>query len=248
MSTSVRTGDQPGIAEVDLAPRRAPVGIATMLGVLGIVEVLVVFVALQSRLPGQVPVHFGFGGPPNGWETPIVALELELVEVAAISFVFIVMQWWIARSTPLTVAFGGRLVRPLLAFQAVIVVGILPVVSGLLFASAAGVLGISGAPLGDLFLALGVGSAALILVVLGLYGRHRIPTVPGSTTATTQHARFAVGGPIELSCPACGERYHLNGVPLFVPHLGVGRVGSLYVRCPRCGERGWNTIVALVAA
>jgi hypothetical protein len=30
--------------------------------------------------------------------------------------------------------------------------------------------------------------------------------------------------------------------------MGVGRVGSLYLRCPRCGERGWNNVVGRVSA
>ena len=247
MNATLRSSDHSTVEEVTFAPRSAPVRLAAAFAVLGVVEILVVYLLLQSRLPGQVAWHFGVSGQPDGWETPEVVLAVELAQVMVLSLVFVVMQWWIARSAPLAVAFRGRIVRPLLALQAVIVVGIFPLVSGLLFASAAGDLGISGAPLGALFLVIGLGSAGALLVALGLHGRGRIPTVRGAAGEMSHRARFAVGGPIELNCPACGEQYRLNGVPLFSPHLGVGRVGSLYLRCPRCGELGWNTIVARVA-
>jgi hypothetical protein len=229
-------------------PVRAPVWLAILFGVAGVIETIVPYLLLESRLPGQMAWHYGFTGQPNGWASPSLALAVSLLEVVVLSLVFIILQWWVARTPALAETFRGRMAPPLLGVQAVIVVVILPVVSGLLFANAAGVSGIAGLPLGVLFLVIGVGSAVAILLLLGIRGVRQTPSVPALSPTKTHRARFTVGGPIELVCPACGDRYRLDGVPLFAPHLGVGRVGALYLRCPRCGESGWNTVVGRVAA
>lgn len=224
--------------------RTAPL-LAVLIAAIATAEIVAGYLPLQGRLPPRVAVHFGLSGAPDGWLPPALALLSEVVTVVALSAVFVVLQAWIARSAPLTAQFRGRIARPLLVFQAVLVAGIIPAVSTLEFASAAGVIAISGRPLGILFLEIGLLSAAAILVVAGLTTGRPTPRVGGPTPATRGYrARFAVGGPIELRCPACGEQYWLNGVPVFAPHLGVGRFGSLYLRCRRCGERGWNAVVA----
>jgi hypothetical protein len=248
MSASARPEERPAVRELVLPSQRASVGAAVLLAVIGAAEILAVFFALRSRLPALVAWHFGFTGQPNGWASPALAVTVEVAQVAGISLVFVVMQWWIGRSVPLSVGLRGRLPRPLLALQGVIVVVVIPLVSAFVFATAAGVLPISDTLLGVGLTVLGVGAAIGIFIGLLWSGRGAVPTVAPSQTKVPRHAHFSVGGPIELVCPACGERYRLDGVPLFAPHMGVGRVGSLYLRCPRCGERGWNNVVGRVSA
>ena len=248
MSGASASGSAPKIVEFHPSSRRAPLEIGVLLALAGFAEVLGVFLALRSRVPAQVAWHFGVSGRPDAWASPLDTLAFAAVEIAVISAVFLLALWWIGRSPALAAAFRGRVSAPLLALQGVVVVGLLPLVFGLTFASAAGAIGISGTPLGQLFLVLGLGSAGAILVVLGLLGRGLVPKVRSSVPEPTHHARFAVGGPVDLACPACGEKYRIDGVPLLAPHIGIGRVGSLYLKCPRCGESGWNAIVGKVAA
>jgi len=236
------------IRSIEPPPRRTSTRTSILLASLGGVEIVALYLAWRPKLPPEVAVHFGVTGRPDGYLSPVGALVAALLEVALISLVFIVAQWWIARSVPLFLYFGEAVPRTLLWFQGAVVVAILPLVTGLTFASAAGAIAISGTSLGLLFLGIGVGSAATIFALLLFQVRGRLPTVSRQPASATYPAPAAVGGPIEVSCPACGENYRLQGVPLLAPHLGVSRFGSLYLRCPRCGERGWKMIVARVGS
>ncbi len=240
--------DPPGLTRVELPARRGAGALAVLLGALGAGEVGAVYVAVRRRLPSQIVDHFALTGRPNGSMGPEVFLAISLAEIVAISAVFVGLQVWVVRSASLTLHFRGRLPTALLWLQGGIVALVLPLIAALLLTSAAGVLPLTGASLGWVLNALGFSTAGLVLVLALLQGRRQLPETPLTRSTVAMYpARFAVGGPIELSCPACGERYRLPGVPLFAPHMGFGQFGSLYLRCPRCGERGWNPIVARLA-
>jgi hypothetical protein len=248
MSTGTPGGSPARISRAESHPSRAPAVAAATLGAIGALEVLAVYLVLRGRLPSQVPWHFGVGGQPNGSAPVLLVLGLNLGVVLLVSAAFLGLQWWGTRSVPLARQFAGTLVRPLLVLQGIIVVGILPVVSGLLFAEAAGAVGTSDPGVEPLLVLVGALTAPVILVVLLIESRGRVGTVTAvASDPQPTPVPLAVGGPIEMKCSACGEAFRLSGIPLLAPHIGVGRTGSLYLRCPRCGERGWDQIVGRVA-
>jgi hypothetical protein len=225
-----------------------PVRTAALLGGVGGMEVLLEYLALRVRLPAQVPWQFGLNGQTTGTLGPLPLLGIELVLVTAVTLAFTGALWWGSRSVPLASQFGSRLVRPLLTLQGVIVAGVLPLVFGLQFASAAGVLGISGPNFGILLNVMGVLIALIIILLALVLTASLVPTLPNlPSEGPPARATFAVGGPIELACSACGQRFRLSGVPIFVLRVGIGRFGSLYIPCPRCGERSWDKILGRVA-
>ena len=248
MSASTGVSGSHGVRPARVVTRRRPVAVAIGLGLIGVGEVLAVFLAVESRLPPVVTDHFGVTGQPNGSLAPLSLLVFETGMVAAIAAVFALFLAAVARSVPLMTQLRGRHERPLLALEGVIVVGIFPLVAGLLFASAAGVLPVAGSGLGLVMLVIGLVSPVAILLVLLVGSQRHVRTLPAlSASGAPYPAAFAVGGPIELSCSSCGQEFRLSGVPLFAPHLGVGQFGSLYLRCPRCGEQGWDQVRGRVA-
>lgn len=219
------------------------------LGILGLVATFVPYVVLRARLPAEVPDHFGVNGQPDGSLPPAAALGVALAESLLVTLVFFLVIWRTSRSAPLAAQARGRAAPPLLVLQGVLVVGILPTLWGLVFASAAGELVLTGPRLGLLLALVGIVPAAvLILVFVRLWRPPALAPLSPSSEATETPVFLGVGRPVELQCSSCGQRFRLAGVPLLAPHMGVGGARSLYVRCPRCGERGWDELVGVAAA
>jgi hypothetical protein len=248
MTSLLRVESDRSVRPSEGSRARWPLLVSAGLGLLGILEVVAVYLDLQARLPASVPDHFGVSGQVNGALPPTTLVAVELGTISAVAIVFFVILRWGARSPPLAAQFQQSLVLPLLIMEGTIVVAAVPTISGLLFASAAGVWGVSGQGLGLVALAVGLLPLIILAVVLLRSGRSRIPTVPKSTLGDAPTpALLGVGGPVELACSSCGETFRLSGVPLLSPHMGFAGKGSLYVRCPRCGERGWDSIMGKVA-
>jgi hypothetical protein len=239
----------PEIRRVGASPHGEPALYSAVIGAVSGLEVLAVYLAVQGRLPAQVPDHFSISGAVNGSLPPLVLLLVTFAEIAGMTAIFAGILWWSVRSVPLALHFRGKIERTLLGLQAAITMVVIPVITGLIYVSAAGVVNLPGNELGEATNILGFLFAAVILGFAVLQAHHWTRNVPGSPDSGPRvRARSGIGGPIEMVCSSCGEHFQVSGVPLFTPHIGVGRVGSLYLRCPRCGERGWNVVLGRVAA
>jgi hypothetical protein len=222
-----------------------PLAASVLLGIVGAVEVTIAYLAWRNQLPAQVPDHFDLAGQTNGTLPPELLLGLGILTIAAVTAVFLGVLWMVVRSPPLSIHHRPAFVRPLLIIQASFVVVAWPLVSTLLFASAAGVLPVVGAELGLATGLLGViPLLATVAVLVGLRGQRLPQTAASPGDPAPAPAFLGVGGPIELTCSSCGQNFRLSGVPLLAPHMGIGGQGSLYVRCANCGERGWDVVVA----
>lgn len=238
-----------GIHRIDLEPTvKSVLPRSVLLAVLGCLEVVVPFLLVWSRLPSSVPDHYGLNSAPNAFASPLTVLGLNLALTAGVSVVFFLVLWGSERSVPLKTQFRGRLSGALLLIQGALVLIGFPLISGIMFASAAGLFSLTGTGLGVLFLVIGLSIPAVILGAALLDARRRTRTVPTSHGSPTPiKARWAVGGPIELACSSCGKHFVLSGVPVLAPHMGIGQFGSLYLRCPLCGERGWDAVIGRVS-
>lgn len=229
-------------------PSRAPIARSIALGITGAIEVILVFLLVRDRLPSEVTDHFGLNGVANGSLPPGALLGVELGQIGVLSAVFLAIVWLSGRSATLTHQVGSRLTKALLIMQGAVVVGLIPLLSGLLFASSAGELSVTGSALGLLTLSIGLVPLVALFAVLHFRNREALQKWSPSQSGTAPAPAFlGVGRPIELTCSSCGQLFRLSGVPLFAPHMAVGLHGSFYVRCPLCGERGWDALVARVS-
>ena len=148
-------------------------------------------VALYSRLPALVPVHFGVGGEANRFaEKPWGAFELPVV-LAAVGALFLLLP----RLSPR----GFRMGRFAGGYQAIATAAI-----GFLFvASAATLLSAAGYPV-DQRRVVGLGLGALMVVIGNYMGKLRRNFYVGIRTPWT------------LASEAVWERTHRFGGPLFV--------------------------------
>ena len=147
-----------------IQPRRWPSGVSVAFGILGALELLLVYVVVRSRLPSSIPWHYGPTGQPNGSVPPLLVLGLDLSILSLVTIAFAAILWWGARSVPLVTQFRGRLTWPLLVLQAALGVGILPLVFGLLFVQASVGLGASTLGVEILLTLLGALTASVILL------------------------------------------------------------------------------------
>ena len=235
----------PTVHRVGGTPSGRALLIASLLGTAGVIEVTVPFLILSPKLPGNIIDHFGIDGQPNGSLPAGLFMAVVLGTIFALTLVFLALLYFSSRSPALSTGHGARITRLLLILDGTMVVGVLPLISLLLLASASGVWSVTGQGLGGAVFAVGVLPLAAITVALLATGRARLPRrLDSGGAAAPRQAFLGVGGGIELSCSACGEAFQLSGVPLLAPHWGAGGRGSIYMRCPRCGERGWDAVVA----
>lgn len=243
MTSAALPEPQPSISEAEPPRARRPLLLSVLLTSIGVAELVATYLLALPRLPAQFPDHFGVNGQVNGVASPAVFFGVELLTLVAAGTLFGVMQAWIGRSVPLAAIHRGGLGPPLLLIQGSLVLVVIPVGALLLLGDAAGWFGLPYLDVAELSGISALGPTITVLLLLRYRYYTPVPHRPPST-APTARPFAAVGGPVELQCSACGQRYQLSGVPLFAPHLGLAGSGSLYLRCPRCGERGWNRLVA----
>jgi hypothetical protein len=217
------------------------------LGALGVLEVTAGFLAIQVRLPPELPDHFGPAGNADGALPPTQFLVVEVASVLLIALVFVAIIVLGARSPSLRRTHSAALARPLLWLEGSIVAVVIPGIDELVLLRAGGVWAPSAPELSLAFVVVALAPLLAIALVVARFGGGRAwaPTGP-ATTSVTETPFAGVGNPIELSCASCGRAFVLSSVPLFAPHMGLGGQGSLYVRCPICGVRSWNRVVRRV--
>jgi hypothetical protein len=224
----------------DAAPRRwVKVGLA---GGLGDLAVVIIYFAIQSRLPGSIPSHYAANGTVDSMLSPEVLVGSLLVLNGFVTLVLMGLVRGIERSEVLEFRYGPWLLGPMTGRLAVLAALMIPVPSVLLLLGPAGLLPTWAPPIAVSTLAIALAPLLIFLLLLiRSFAQRSRPTDdrPASPRVT---GRTAENGPVFL-CSACGQRFVRSTWILLAPRVGFSVVeggASYYLRCPICGERGWD--------
>jgi hypothetical protein len=190
-------------------------------GALGALGLAGTFLLVRSRLPTQIPSHYGLSGQVTATMAPVDFVVTGLLLQAGVTAILTLVLYASLRSGVIEQQQGpgvGRVLGALLSFVAALIVPaplILAVLGDAGFVSGAGG-AFPAVPLLVLPIAL-----LVVLISLRIHG--------GPTLRAVQFA-----------CSACGESFEPPTWRWIVgPHIGA----SVYLTCPRCGERGWDVRV-----
>ncbi|MCI4369780.1 MAG: DUF1648 domain-containing protein [Thermoplasmata archaeon] len=195
-------------------------------GAAGAVVQLLTFLAVRTRLPAEIPSHYGLAGQANATTSPELFVLVAVVTEVVTALVLAAVLYFALRSGVIEHQHGPGFAPALGALLSLLAL-VVSVPPTLLLVGDAGY-----GPSGGTF-DVAVGVALLLVPVVAVqmwFGRLRRGT-SGAPTRT---------GPIEFRCSSCGESFAPStGALVFSPHIG----GSLYLACPVCGERGWDVRV-----
>lgn len=189
-------------------------------GTAGALALVATFLLVQSRLPAEVPSHYGFNGQVNATMTPVEYLLTALFLQALVTALFAVVLFAGLRSGVVEQQQGPRFSRRLGILLSALAALMLPAQYVFRLLADAG------------YFPATTGTGPIVSLGLLL-----VPLVVFLAVILVLVRRSGTSAAVQFECSACGEPFTVPTWRWIVgPHIG----SSVYLTCPRCGERGWD--------